>query len=218
MSEENRITFRIVDNSESRRAHQWHRAFASRHDAIYPRDERTFSNLVYDRSVWCAETSDGDYLAMSYAAFAEPEQQWEIGGLMVSEEARGKGLGSIMMRLPLVHMLVNEQPLAQTPRPRIVTHILAGNLGPRNIVPAVGFARTCSVEIPAAALPGLKADADGIIRGDEYDLAVPSALTSLSAWCDGWNGTLADGSAATIEFLEGSGIQDWAEALRSMIP
>ena len=210
------IIFRIVDTAEAESAFAWHRAFAKGHEAIYPRDPETFEHLISERLVWCAVSSTDEYLAMSYAAFSEQDNQWEIGGLMVSAEMRGMGLGTIMMRLPLANMLFYEQPLSWEPVPNIVAHVLASNDGPRRIIPAIGFAHHHPVEIPADALPGLKADPDGIIRGDEFHLEIPEALHRLADWCDGWNGKLLDGTTASIDFLPGLGLAHWAAAFREM--
>jgi hypothetical protein len=210
------ITFRIVDSNETGRAFHWHRAFAETHEAIYPRNEATFERLVLERSVWCAISADDEYLALSYASFSDEDEAWEIGGLMVSEAMRGKGLGLIMMRLPLANMLFNEQPLSWDVVPKIVAHVLASNDAPRRIIPASGFVFDHAVEIPAAALPGLKADPDGFIRGDEFHLKIPDALLSLADWCEAWNEKLLDGTDASIDLLPGVELTDWATAFREM--
>lgn len=210
------ITFRIVDSNEAVRAFHWHRAFAGTHEAIYPRSEEAFEGLVLERSVWCAVSSEDEYLAMSYASFADEDGVWEIGGLMVAEAMRGKGLGLIMMRLPLAGMLFNEQPLSWEVVPEIVAHVLASNSAPRRIIPEAGFVFDHAVEIPAAALPGLKADVDGFIRGDEFHLKIPDALIALADWCDGWDGKLRDGTHASIDLLPGVTLADWATAFREM--
>lgn len=208
------LTFRIVDNTEIGTAFDWHRTFAEAHEAIYPRDRDTFGGLVYDRCVWCAVSPDGLFKALSYAAFSHDE--WEIGGLMVCEEMRGKGLGRLMMRLPLVHMLINEQPLSHQPPLLIVAHVLAGNDGPRRIIPDVGFDFAKPVEIHSMFLPGLKADDDGMVRGDEFHFAVPRGLFELADWCEAWDGKLLDGTDATIDLLGGLSLSDYGGALREM--
>jgi RimJ/RimL family protein N-acetyltransferase len=211
------VTFRIVDNEEISAAFAWHRDFAEKHEAIYPRDRNTFTDLVLDRLVWCAVTEDDVFRALSYAAFERPENKWEIGGLMVSEEMRGKGLGSIMMRLPLAHMLINELPLEWDEVPAIVAHVLAGNNAPRGIIPKIGFEHHGPVEIPSEYLPGLKADEDGMVRGDEFWLPVPEGIKALAQWCANWDRTLRDGTSANVDLLDGLTMKGVGDALRSMI-
>jgi GNAT superfamily N-acetyltransferase len=210
------INFRIVDPSELDSAHDWHMAFAQAHEAIYPRDRKTFEQLIADRCVWCAVDSHGEYQAMAYAAFSEEDNIWEIGGLMVSSAMRGKGLGRIMMRLPLAHLLFNENPFKSETPPTIVAHVLASNNAPRSIISEMLFEKHHSVEIPAQHLPGLKADPDGFIRGDEFHLKIPDALLNLADWCDSWDERLLDRSQATIDLLSGVTRHAWASAFRDM--
>lgn len=173
--------------------------------------------MVFGRQVWCAIDSEDEYLALSYAAFDEGENVWEIGGLMVAASARGKGLGLIMMRLPLGQTLMNERPLSSTPPAKIVAHVLAGNDDPRRIIPAAGFAFSHSVTIPNEALPGLRHDADGFIRGDEFHLELPQAVIDLADWCDSWDQKLRDGTPATVDLTDGLNLNDWARAFRKML-
>lgn len=210
------IEFRAFDTSEIGRAHKWHEDFAATNDALFPRTAQHFLELAMNRCVWGAISSNDEFLAMSYASFDEAKHEWEIGGLMVSPEARGKGLGTLMMRLPLAHVLFTEDPLANTPPPAIVTHILKGNQDPRSIVPAVGFGFHGHVSIPSEAVPGLRADENGIVHGDEFHLILPDALISLAEWAESWNGVLHDGTPASIDLLPGYSLGMWAEAFRDM--
>lgn len=208
------IVFRIVNADEHVAAHKWHRGFAAALDAIYPRQVATFEKLIEDRCVWCAVDAEGEYQAMSYAA--KDGDVWEIGGLMVSNAMRGKGFGSVMMRLPLAGMLFFENPFSSKVPPQIVAHAIKGNQAPRNILAKMQFVLKRSIEISEEKLPGLKADPDGKVRGDEFHLKIPDSLLSLADWCEAWNGTLSDGSLASIDLLEGHTLSLWALAFRDM--
>lgn len=210
------ITFRAIDSSEIGRAHKWHEDFAAANEALYPRTASHFLELAMDRCVWGAVSSDDEYLAMSYANFDDDKNEWEIGGLMVTPDARGKNLGSIMMRLPLAHMLFTENPLALDPAPTIVTHVLHGNDHPRRIIPSVGFEFSHDVTIPGSAMPGMKTDDDGNVRGDEFHLKVPDALIQLAEWAEKWDGKLRDGTSARIDLFHGYSLDLWASAFRDM--
>lgn len=210
------VTFRIVDSSEVGRAHAWHAGFAAANDAIYPRTEKAFYRLTLDRNVWCAITEEDELLGMSYACMNDDESEVEVGGLMVAAKTRGKGIGDILMRLPLCHFLVNEDPLAWNRPPRIVAHALKGNELPRRIITRAGFQHATAVSIPADVLPGLRTEADGLIHGDEFHLQMPGALSGQADWLDSWSGTLRDGTAASISLLPGEALSDWASALRAM--
>lgn len=211
-----KTTFRIVDTSEVGRAHAWHSGFAAANDAIFPRTEKVFFNLTLDRNVWCAITDDDEIVGMSYANVSDDAKEVEIGGLMVSAKTRGRGIGDLMMRLPLVHFLVTERPLRWERPPTIVAHALEGNEMPRGIIARAGFEFHEEVRIPPEALPGLRVGDDGMVHGDEFHLKLPEALHHLADWLDGWRDVLKDGSPATIGILEGESLADWATVLRSM--
>lgn len=206
-----------MDTSEVGRAHAWHAGFAAANDAIFPRTEKAFYDLTLDRNVWCAISDDDEILGMSYAKVADDETEVEIGGLMVAAKTRGRGIGDLLMRLPLIQFLVNERPLRWARPPAIVAHALAGNELPRRIIQRAGFEHAKPVSIPAHVLPGLRTGQDGQVHGDEYHLRLPDALLDLARWLDGWTGVLRDGSAARIQLLEGESLADWATVLRSMV-
>ncbi len=135
---------------------------------------------------------------------------------MVSDAMRGKGLGRIMMRLPLANTIFNEEPLLCDPVPNIVAHVLASNDAPRRIIPELGFVFHRRIKVPANALPGVKADADGMIRGDEFRLKMPHALDKLAEWCGEWDGKLLDGTDTSIDLPPGVALSDWADAFRDL--
>ena len=211
-----KTTFRIVDTSEVGRAHAWHSGFAAANDAIFPRTAQAFYNLTLDRNVWCAITDDDEIVGMSYAKMSDDETEVEIGGLMVSAKTRGRGIGDLMMRLPLVHFLVTERPLRWRCPPTIVAHALEGNEKPRRIISRAGFEFHKTVSIPPEVLPGLRIGDDGMVHGDEYHLKLPDALLCLATWLDEWSDVLRDGSSAAIKILEDETLADWATILRSM--
>lgn len=210
------ITLRIVDADEIGRAHQWHVEFAKMNHAIFPRTIETFREMVFARSVWAAINSEDQYLGMCYAHFDEDLYEWEIGGLMVGEASRGLGLGSVLMRLSLVSMLFNEDPLAWRRRPGIVSHVLAGNDSPRRIIPAIGFTHARTVRIPGHVLPGLPVDDEGFVNGDEFCLSIPDGLIALARWCEDWDDRVRDGTPTSIDMLSGTTLKTWATALRGM--
>jgi len=214
--EDLKTTFRIVDTSEVGRAHAWHSGFAAANDAIFPRTAKAFYDLTRDRSVWCAITDDDEIVGMSYASMSDDETEVEIGGLMVSAKTRGRGIGDVMMRLPLVHFLVMERPFRSERPPTIVAHALRGNEMPGRIITRAGFEFHDEVCIPPEVLPGLRTGADGMVHGDEYRLKLPDALHHLADWLDGWNDVLRDGSSAAISTLPDETLADWATVLRSM--
>ena len=120
------------------------------------------------------------------------------------------------MRLALAHILLEENLLSD-PQVRIVAHVLKANPMPRNIIEQqLRFAHAKPVSIPQEALPGLRADPDGIIRGDEFQLSRPATLLALADWARSWSGKLSDGHVADIELRNGISLSDWALALEDL--
>ena len=211
------ILFSAIDYEECSDAYNWHRGFSGANDALFPRQHDDFQTMVYDGRVWAARDAGGDYLALAYSSYDEAKLECEIGGLMVAAQARKKGLGLMMMRLALTHALLEEDLLSQG-EVRIVAHVLASNEAPRGIIQdGLRFKHASVVEIDGAQLPGLRADPDGKIRGDEYELAKPDSLIALAEWAHGWTGFLPNAETADIDFRSGVDIAVWRKALDDLV-
>ena len=208
------ITFRRVPIENRYEAYQWHRDFASGSEHLFPRLRSEFSELVISGAVWCAVNASNDYCAM--ATYAEDGNAWEIGGLMVSDSERMRGIGSIIMRLALGTVLTELDPLNSGER--VITHVHAENDKPRTLIEhGLKFVHSAPVRIHGSKLPGLKVDAEGYVNGDEFELAVPESLEALADWCEGWVGKLKDGTQAVIALPNGQTLEGWASDFREMI-
>ncbi len=208
------ILFSAIEAEDCFSAHDWHAKFAEADDALYPRDRDDFESMVMAGSVWAAKSPAGDYLALAYASYNEETRVCEIGGLMVAEEARGRGLGGTIMRLTLAHMLLEENLLA-IPNVRIVAHVVEGNERPLGIIKKMlRFRHAGPVKIPERELPGLRSR-DGYVHGDEFELAFPDTISALAEWAESWNGHL-NGGTAHIELRNGVSMGDWAQALKAI--
>lgn len=208
------IRFRLIDETESREAFRWHSGFASANDALFPRPYKEFAKLAENRQLWCAQNSiTDDFLALAYAHFDADNRIWEVGGLMVAVQHRRKGLGSIIMRLTLGHLLFEEDPIDSGCE--VIAHVLESNKEPRaTIENCLKFQRSKKVIIPGSALPGLRTNEDGNVVGDEFRMARPETLIALASWCDQWHDRLKDGTRATIKLRDGVSLDSWAQAMR----
>ena len=210
------ILFSAIEHEDCLAAYHWHRGFSAANSSLFPRSLERFQDLVMEGSVWAATDTSGNYLAQAYAAFDEDTLECEVGGLMVAEQERGHGLGATIMRLALAHALVEEDILC-IPNARVIAHVLASNNDPRGIIEnKLKFKHARSLEIPAEALPGLKPDSDGFIRGDEFEIQLPETLTALAEWAENWHDHVNGGSEAIIELRTGISMLLWSKALREM--
>lgn len=207
------IKFCVVDPVEGREAYQWHRGFAASNDCIFPRPWTKYEGLADEGQLWCARNDTGDYVALAYFCF--DDGKWEIGGLMVAVQERGKGVGSIITRLTLGHVLFEEDPLDRGES--VIAHVHAENLEPRPIIENVlKFRLSRRIKVPGSALPGLRTNAAGEVEGDEFELVMPDTLNALAQWCDTWNGRLKDGREAQILLRPGTSLSMWASAFCDM--
>jgi GNAT superfamily N-acetyltransferase len=207
------ILFSALEADDCLAAYQWHRGFSAANDALFPRDQDDFESLVMEGSVWAAKSPSGDYLALAYSTYNEHTRECEIGGLMVAQQERSKGLGGTIMRLALGHALVEENLLDVGAR--VVAHVLEGNDDPRRLITdGLKFHHAKSVKIPEDELPGLRAR-EGFVHGDEFELTKPDSIVSLAEWARSWTGDL-HGHATHVELRSGVQMHDWAEALEDL--
>src|SRR5207248_2508729 len=152
--------------------YQWHQGFAASNDCMFPRSWSTYQKLATDGSLWCARNMrTGDYLALAY--FCLDNHSWEIGGLMIANQERRKGVGSIIARLTLGHVLFEEDPLSLGQR--VIAHVHAENQLPRPLIQNIlKFQFSHQIKVPGTQLPGLKVNAQGEVEGDEFELSRPT--------------------------------------------
>jgi len=204
------LTFEIVDPSRGLEAFNW---FAAANNHLFPRTWDQYSTLAEQGRIICARENNGNFVGLSY--FNLEHDEWEIGGVMVSRNYLGLGIGSILMRLTLGHILFEENPLDAGET--IIAHVHSENNDPRKIIEAVlNFRHRKIVEIDGSRLPGLKTDKDGKIRGDKFEITIPDSLNMLAKWCSEWKGVLKNKKTANIVLREGITLQLWATAFSEM--
>lgn len=209
------ISLAVIAPNESREAYQWHRGFSGSNDSLFPRRDHIFRKIVADGHVWSARDERGDYVGLAYAHLDDQQSTWELGGLMVVKSQQGKGLGSVLMRLTLGHLLFEETPLAQGQK--IIAHVLKDNADPRRIIQdRLKFKFISPLRIPASELPGLRANAEGLVEGDEFHIVVPESLIALAEWVEIWKSKLNNGEETKIILRPDISFKEWAIAFRSM--
>ena len=207
------VTIGIVDPEQGPKVYQWHRGFAAADDHIFPRPVESFEQLAEEGQLLYAANARGDYLGLAY--FRLDGSKWEIGGLMVDTREKQHGIGGALTRLTLGHVLFEENPLERGEK--IVAHVHAENNDPRPLIEqSLKFHHTEHIEVPTAKLPGLKANASGLVVGDEFELTVPDTLLALATWCETWGGKLKDDRPVRVVLRDGVSLAMWAVAFRQM--
>ena len=207
------ITFKFISTTDIERAFLWQKKFAQTNSYVFPRTIEDYRQFAEDQWLWGAVDEGGDYLGFVY--YVMDSDTWEIGGLMVSEQARGCGIGSTLMRIALANTLLYEDPLLQGKR--VIAHVHEENDMPRPIIEnALRFKIARQIEVDGQNLPGLKTNDHGKVIGTEYELSIQESLNALADWCFRWNGFLKNEKQAEIELLEGVSLDDWASDLKQM--
>ncbi len=200
-----------VDPSNARDAFFWHRGFSAADEHLFPRTWGHYTDLADNYQLVCAREGE-DYLGLCY--YAEDSGSWEIGGLMVAANQRGKGLGTILMYVALGNLLIDVDPLAAGES--VISHVHENNVKPRRVITDwLKFAHRRRVEVPGHLLPGLRTNAEGMVVGDEFELTRESLL-ALADWCESWDDRLLDGTAAQIELRDSLTLEQWQEAFKEM--
>lgn len=202
----------VLDASAARRAFAWHRKFAENDNHIFPRTAEQYHALIKEGRVVGA-SSNGEFLGLTY--YCLEGVNWELGGLMVADSARGRGIGLTLARVALGHLFFDEDPFADGGT--VIAHVHAENQAPRKLL-GEGLKLTLGepVTIRGDLLPGLKQNADGNVVGDVYELTTSEPLRSLRDWALSWQDKLPDGSRARINLGEAITLKHWAEAFMQL--
>ena len=134
---------------------------------------------------------------------------------MAATPERGRGIGSIIMRLTLGHLLFMEDPLDRGEK--VIAHVHAENDDPRPIIEEkLKFRLSGKIEAPGSDFPGLRTNDAGMVEGDEFELVKPDTLSALADWCDTWDGKLKDGANTQVLLSDGTTLSMWADAFHDM--
>jgi len=201
-----------LSTSECREAYQWHRGFSSSNDYLFPRSWDAYRAIAEAGRVVSVKC-DGEFLGLAH--YFPDGANWEIGGLMVATSERGNGVGPVLSRVRLAHLLFDEDPFLGGGN--IITHVHAENQAPRRLLTeSLKFKHRGRAAFSGSKYPGLKADAEGNVWGDEFEIDRTATPLSLATWCEAWTGTLKDKRKATIVLGEGISLSHWAQAFRQM--
>ncbi|MDP2345305.1 MAG: hypothetical protein Q8O67_30455 [Deltaproteobacteria bacterium] len=215
------MTFSIVDPEQGREAYQWHRGFSGASTNVYGRPWVDYEKMAARGEVFGAVDENDDYLGLCYFHFEKRKKAWELGGMMVSQRERGRGIGGVLGRVTMCHVLFEEDPFSRGEN--IIARVIESNADPRgmletNVNEASAFKKDAgAMNVPAADLAGVTANAAGYVVGDQYNIDQQVALLGLSEWCKGWESKLKDGTLADIRMRPGITTQVWERAFRAMM-
>jgi hypothetical protein len=203
------VVFRPVTPELTEVAYQWHRGFTSGDQLVYGRRRHEFYELVDDQSVFAAIDQDGDVLGLGYYHFAEEHNAWEIGGLTVARQLRGRKFGNLLSRVIVGHIVYDRRPYDCGQG--IIARVHKENDAP---LPILGAHQAFTKEeggmnVPSSALPGVPTNEEGRVVGDKFTLEKAVALAQLIYWIAEWQDRMVDGTPARVVLNNGVTLAQW---------
>jgi hypothetical protein len=119
-------------------------------------------------------------VGLCYVHLDESKSEWELGGIIIGDSVRKLGLGSVLARLALCHVIATQRPWKYGQK--IIAHVHEANPKPRNMLAAVGF-KPDGQEVyeDSEAPPSLARNSDGKVVGDKFHFP-PESLIGLVEW------------------------------------
>lgn len=119
----------------------------------------------------------------------EPEgkgRRWEFGGVFISDEFRGYGIGTALGVIAISSHFLYEPPLK---RERLIAHVHEDNTLPRNMLEKqLGFVFVNQEIPPSNEVPeGLRRNSKGEVVGDLYEFKIPT-LSKFADWLEAFGG------------------------------
>jgi GNAT superfamily N-acetyltransferase len=208
------FVFFQVSSKQAKEAFDFHQSCTDDH--IWPRTHEQIEQFCNDGELFAVrKASSGEYVALCYVHL-DNDKEWELGGLTVSEAARGLRLGSVLASFALAHTIANQRPW--TYGQEVIAHVHEANEKPRNVLLRIGFEWTETVTVPEDVAPSsMKRNAEGKIKGDKFSFP-KTRVTDLANWFDKeFNGTLGDGTTQAIFEIRPGGLASLKDALREAV-
>jgi RimJ/RimL family protein N-acetyltransferase len=188
-----------VQSTDVQRAFKFHKSIADANEHIWPRTETEIECYAKDGELFGIIRDDsGEFVGLCYSHLDDKTNEWEIGGLAVTDRFQKLHLGSFLIRFALAHTISVGDPWKYGQR--IIAHVHSDNNAPRNLLNRINFEYLGTIEVPAdAAPPSMKRNPNGKLIGDEFEFK-KSSVRSLYEWFIGeFKRPLADGKAV-VEF------------------
>lgn len=203
--------FSQIPARDAETAFQFHQLHALNDEYIWPRTEEQIRFFADNGELFgIRKRSTGELVALCYETLEESSNEFEIGGLMVSDAAKRLGLATFLVNFALAYLLALSRPWNNGQQ--VIAHVHELNEKPRNILQLAGFQIIGKVEAPAHAPASMKRNEQGKVVGDKF-LFPPAAVRQLSSWFDSTDWTLRD-HESRVEFE--CALEDLKATLRQM--
>jgi RimJ/RimL family protein N-acetyltransferase len=206
-----------IDSTDAPRAFTFHKSIADSNEHIWPRTEAEISSYCSEGELFgiVRDQHSDEFVGLCYSHLDDSANEWEIGGLTVTDKFQKLHLGSFLVRFALAHTISSADPWKYGQR--IIAHVHNENKAPRNLLKRINFEYLRTIEVPAdAAPPSMKRNPNGKLTGDEFEFK-KSSVRALHGWfVNEFKNLLADGETM-VEFDFGElGIDSVVEDLRTL--
>lgn len=200
---------------------EFHRSQST--EFIWPRTPDKLKELADDGSLFIVHADDivkrGKYIiGMCYLMEGEEPEggpRWEFGGVYVSDEFRGYGIGTALGVTAISsHYLYNPPPKDE----RLIAHVHVDNISPRNMLATrLGFVLVGQETPPSEVVPpGLRRNLNGEVVGDLYEFKIP-ILDKFADYIEAFDGRLEGKKGYLITHLNLQYIRaDRANSIKSL--
>lgn len=169
------FSFAVVTSDQLAEVHTFF--LSCKNEYIFPRSKQKIATLIEGGNFFairrCGIIVGCCYLIPDYGNL----DTWEFGGLMVSEDAREGGVGTVLARLVLAYAIGYLQVLQSG---KLICHVHADNRAPRKILETAGFEFRRQITVPAPD-DSIKQDENRMVTGDEFEFTA-RGVREIAAW------------------------------------
>ena len=207
--------FAVITSAETEEAYSFHERVGSS-KRIWVRSENQIRDLVLENNVFGVRRTDTG--ALVGLCYLKPEGPgWELGGLLVSDDVQGLGIGTLMVRLVTAYALAQLDIVKYNQH--LIAHVHESNRDPRGILSKVGFVWLETIRLTgpeAAAAPPFLRNEAGEVVGDVLQLS-PQGIRNLAHWLNNeFDGTLGRSGARVRVNFGIFPLESIAEALKEI--
>ena len=201
MDDKSSFTFSVVSSAEVATAYAFHKGVADSDEHIFPRTREQLETYAKDNSLFGARRTDtGEFVGLCYIKRDSDTEPYELGGLTVPESLQKHGIGEMLAKFALAHVMAFDDPWST--KQDVIAHVHESNQKPRHLLERLLFEHVETKAYPGEGFPpSMKRNASGEVVGDIFRFTV-SGLVTLAEWfTNEFRGTLRTG--AKVEFQLG---------------
>jgi ribosomal protein S18 acetylase RimI-like enzyme len=127
------FAFSVISSAEVGTAFAFHEGIAGSNEHIWPRTREQFETYTKDNSLFGARRIEtGEFVGLCYVKRDSDTEPYELGGLTVAEAFQKSGIGEMLVRFALAHVMVFDDPWST--KQDVIAHVHESNDKPRHLL------------------------------------------------------------------------------------